>query len=104
VEILPVVSSVSFYATDEITLYGYRALTTRPLEVTARVEDNSDFTRRYPEFAKALQALTDETLIDGEVVAMDADGRPSTPCRTTGRHLSRCCSTRSICWCWRVGA
>jgi bifunctional non-homologous end joining protein LigD len=32
---------------------------------------------RYPAIAKALASLVDETATDGEVVALDEDGKPS---------------------------
>jgi bifunctional non-homologous end joining protein LigD len=41
-----------------------------------RSRNNNDFTQRYPAIVKALAHLPDETVIDGEVVALDASGRP----------------------------
>lgn len=62
----------------ELKLDGYRALaikTRGKLELRSR--NNNDFNRRYPHIVKALDSLPDETVVDGEVVAFDEDGRPS---------------------------
>jgi bifunctional non-homologous end joining protein LigD len=62
----------------ELKLDGYRALAIKTGgEVRLRSRNDKDFDRKYPAIAKALAALRDETVIDGEVVTLDAAGRPS---------------------------
>jgi ATP-dependent DNA ligase len=39
--------------------------------------NGKDFSRRFEQLARALEALPDETLIDGEILAVAQDGRPS---------------------------
>jgi bifunctional non-homologous end joining protein LigD len=64
--------------TYELKLDGYRALGIKTAgEVRLRSRNDKDFNHKYPAIAKALAALPDETVVDGEVVALDADGRPS---------------------------
>lgn len=64
--------------TYELKLDGYRALGIRTGgTVRLRSRNDKDFNRKYPAIARALAALPDETVIDGEVVALDAAGRPS---------------------------
>ena len=42
-----------------------------------RSRNNKDFSTKYPAIVKALASMADQTVIDGEIVALDAAGRPS---------------------------
>jgi DNA ligase D-like protein (predicted ligase) len=62
----------------ELKLDGYRAIAfTRKAVVHLRSRNDHDFTARYPDVVKALTKLPDDTVIDGEIVAFDEEGRPS---------------------------
>ena len=62
----------------ELKLDGYRALAINTgRKVQLRSRNGNDFTSKYPLIVKALAALPDETVIDGEIVALDGYGRPS---------------------------
>jgi DNA ligase D-like protein (predicted ligase) len=62
----------------ELKLDGYRAIAFRHGKaVRLRSRNDNDFNLRYPAVVAALAALPDDTVIDGEVVAFDAEGRPS---------------------------
>ena len=62
----------------ELKFDGYRALaikTGRSVELRSR--NDNDFNARYPGIVKALAPMPDETVVDGEVVAFDENGKPS---------------------------
>jgi DNA ligase D-like protein (predicted ligase) len=62
----------------ELKLDGYRTLAIKTGgKVQLRSRNHNEFTKRYPGLVKALVTMPDETVIDGEVIALDAEGRPS---------------------------
>src|SRR5690348_17277345 len=64
--------------TYEIKLDGYRALAFKKAgKIHLRSRNDNDFNARYPGIVAALAPLPNDTVIDGEVVVLDGDGRPS---------------------------
>jgi bifunctional non-homologous end joining protein LigD len=62
----------------ELKFDGYRALAIKSGgTVHLRSRNDNDFSLRYPSIVKALASMPDETVIDGEVVALDENGKPS---------------------------
>ena len=62
----------------ELKFDGYRALAIKSAgKVHLRSRNDNDFNGRYPGIVTALAAMPDDTVIDGEVVALDPDGKPS---------------------------
>jgi DNA ligase D-like protein (predicted ligase) len=62
----------------ELKLDGYRAIgfkTGGQVHLWSR--NGKDFARRFPEVISALASLPENTAIDGEIVALDAEGKPS---------------------------
>jgi DNA ligase D-like protein (predicted ligase) len=62
----------------ELKLDGFRAIgrkAGRTAQLWSRNQKN--FARQFPAVVKALAGLPDDTVIDGEVVALDEHGRPS---------------------------
>ena len=57
---------------------GYRAVAFKTGgKIYLRSRNDNDFSIRYSDVVKGLAKLPDETVIDGEVIALDDDGRPS---------------------------
>lgn len=62
----------------ELKLDGYRAIAFKMKgQVYLRSRNDNDFSLRYPAVVAGLSGLPDETVIDGEIVAFDEQGRPS---------------------------
>jgi ATP-dependent DNA ligase len=63
----------------EAKVDGYRCLVAKGSrdDVVLWSRRGNLFTARFPEIAHACQAMPTDTMIDGEVVAIDADGRMS---------------------------
>ena len=62
----------------ELKLDGYRALAIKSGgKIRLRSRNGNDFNPRYPGIVQALADMPDETVLDGEVVALDEEGRPS---------------------------
>lgn len=62
----------------ELKLDGYRAIAFKTRgRIHLRSRNGKDFSHRFSSLARALKPLSDETVVDGEVVALDANGRPS---------------------------
>ena len=62
----------------QLKLDGYRAIAFKSDgKVHLRSRNDNDFSRRYRDVVRGLANLPNETVIDGEVVALDQDGRPS---------------------------
>lgn len=62
----------------EIKFDGYRAMAVKSGgSVTLFSRRRKSFNRQYPYLVEALAGIPDDTVVDGEVVALDAQGRPN---------------------------
>src|SRR5215831_9645089 len=62
----------------ELKLDGYRAIAVKSgSKAYLRSRNDKDFATKYPAIRAALAALPEETVVDGEVVAIDESGKPS---------------------------
>jgi bifunctional non-homologous end joining protein LigD len=62
----------------QLKLDGYRAIAFKTGgKLYLRSRNDNDFSGRYPGVLRGLAKLPNETVIDGEIVALDDDGRPS---------------------------
>jgi bifunctional non-homologous end joining protein LigD len=62
----------------QLKLDGYRAIAFKTGGcVHLRSRNDNDFSVRYPAVVEGLAKPPEETVIDGEVIALDEDGRPS---------------------------
>jgi len=62
----------------QLKLDGYRAIAFKSGgKLRLRSRNDKDFALRYPAVVTALAKLPEDTVIDGEVVAFDKEGRPS---------------------------
>lgn len=62
----------------ELKLDGFRAIGPKSGRSTQLWSRNQkDFTRRFPDVVKGIRELPNDTVIDGEIVALDIAGKPS---------------------------
>jgi DNA ligase D-like protein (predicted ligase) len=61
-----------------LKLDGYRAIAFKTGgKIFLRSRNDKDFNARYPAVIKGLRGLPDDSVVDGEIVALDEQGKPS---------------------------
>jgi len=78
----------------ELKLDGFRAIgrkSGRSAQLWSR--NQKDFTRRFRHVTKAIADLPNDTIIDGEIVALDENSKPS----QSPSGVRRCPSNRVLC-------
>ena len=74
----------------EMKFDGCRAMAVKAQGgVTLYTQDKKSLNERFPALVQALEALPGEFVLDGEVVALDAQGRPSSRLLRGGRRTAR---------------
>jgi ATP-dependent DNA ligase len=86
--------------TYELKLDGYRIEVVKTGgKVALYSRRRTDLSRRFKHVTASLAILPDETVIDGELVALDEQGKPNFNLLQISARPSRTsCSTRSMCW------
>jgi ATP-dependent DNA ligase len=89
----------------ELKLDGYRAIGAKPAgRAHPWSRNEKDFGPGFPNIANALANLPDNSVVDGEIVALDESGKPSfSALQTTVRRRLGVHITSSICSCWPAG-
>jgi hypothetical protein len=70
-------NDVRFGLVKTLSVHVHKPAVKTQGKVHLRSRNNKDFNQKYPTIVKALAGMPDETVVDGEVVALDESGHPS---------------------------